>query len=80
MIVFDAPLLKSLTSASVNLPLETPVIHLVYNEDRIISFLYIFILIFMYIIKREALTTEVNNVLVLMLHVQIIQKKGNTKI
>ena len=59
---------------------------LVYSEDRIIYFLYIFILIYVhaciytYRTKRQALITYVNNILVLMLHMQITQKKGNMKI
>ena len=46
-------------------------IHLMFNEDKIIYYLYVFILIYAYI---------VHHILILMQYMQIIQKKGNMKI
>ena len=51
-IILNAPLLKCLTSIFFSKPpsRNSIFIQLVYNEDKIISFLYLFILIYIYLI------------------------------
>ena len=54
-------------------------INLVYNEEKVFFFFTYPLNLHIYQIKREAVITSVDNTLILMQHVQIIQKKGNMK-
>ena len=64
--------LKMFDISSSNLPCRNSMfILLMFNKGKIISYLYIFILIYAYI---------VHHTLILMQYMQIIQKKGNMKI